>query len=131
MSPLEEYEIQRDDFHKEHQLIANRTTWFVTSQSFLVTAFVIARPELADVQRLVPWVGIFVSVVTLASVMAAARAMKDLRIQIHRLVADPELKSLPGLHKPVLHFLGMAPPVIIPLLFFAFWIYCALRGHPA
>lgn len=127
MTQLEEYQIQRDDFHKEHELVSNRTTWFVTSQSFLVTAFVLAPAELKDVRRLIPFLGASIALFTFAAVIAAVYAMKDLRVHIHRLVGDPELKNLPGWGRRKLNFWGMAPPFVIPVLFFALWIYCILR----
>src|SRR2546430_16780936 len=43
MSPDFEYEKIREEIRSEHALIANRLTWYVTSQSFRVTAFAISR----------------------------------------------------------------------------------------
>src|SRR5256885_16413110 len=37
------YQNLREEIRAEHSLIANRLTWYVTSQSFLVTAFAISR----------------------------------------------------------------------------------------
>src|SRR5437588_11908271 len=38
-----EYQNIREEIRAEHALVANRLTWYVTSQSFLVTAFAISR----------------------------------------------------------------------------------------
>src|SRR5438094_4527619 len=37
------YQNLREEIRAEHTLIANRLSWYVTSQSFLVTAFAISR----------------------------------------------------------------------------------------
>src|SRR5438067_2429619 len=42
LDPLIEYQRFRDEIRAEHSLIANRLTWYVTSQSFLVSAFAIS-----------------------------------------------------------------------------------------
>ena len=92
-----------------------------------MTAFVLAAPTLEHIKRVIPILGISMAVLTFCSVVAAAVAMSDLRIHIQRLTKDTELKNFPSWGRRELHFFGMAPAVVIPILFSAFWIYCILN----
>jgi len=42
MNEEERFKLIRAEIHTEYDLIANRMNWYVTSQSFLVTAFALS-----------------------------------------------------------------------------------------
>jgi hypothetical protein len=142
-----------DFFHKEgqfeHQLIANRMTWYVTSQSFLMAAFAASGSNQNTLKDLFGWfiplLGIVISVIIWISLRAADLSMKKLKIAekeiitkiIQKLKENPqstELQEWKELQKvwyadhDHIHFQGMLPPRIIPGLFTGAWlILLALR----
>ena len=45
MNEEERFKLIRAEIHTEYDLIANRMNWYVTSQSFLVTAFALSGDD--------------------------------------------------------------------------------------
>ena len=132
MDNPEKYKILHDEIFREHQLISNRLTWYVTSQSFLMTVYAIVLGkdnQGAFMARwLIPSLGLLISVSILFSIYAALRAMADTKDRITPLAQEPEFKDLPVCgEKPWVHFLGMLPPRVIPVLFLVTWLL--LLGH--
>src|SRR2546423_15555296 len=79
--PSFEYQIIREEIRAEHSLIANRLSWYVTSQSFLVTAFAISRGN-GFVwfhwfsTLLLPIIGFFSSALIFPSILGACSTIK-------------------------------------------------------
>jgi hypothetical protein len=114
----------------EDDLVNQRVSWLVNSQSFLLTAYAItlnglaadASKPLAVIQRkllnMLPLVGI-------ACVLLVGVAL------IGGLFAIGELRSFAGttcpkdrlflISKPTTQFLGVSAPVLIPLVFLVIW----------
>jgi hypothetical protein len=140
-----------DFFHKEgqfeHQLIAHRMTWYVTSQSFLMAAFAASGSNQNYLQDLfglfIPLLGIVISVIIWISLRAADSSMKKLKDAEKKIITEfiqelekkdqatesTELKEWKDLqkvwyadHDPI-HFQGMLPPRVIPGLFTGAWAF--------
>src|SRR2546423_12416334 len=79
--PSFEYQIIREEIRAEHSLIANRLSWYVTSQSFLVTAFAISRGAGFTwfhffSTLLLPIIGIVSSALIFPSILGACSTIK-------------------------------------------------------
>ena len=118
----------------EHEdgLTINRLSWLVASQSFLFTAYAIVlnglplarNPFVAvrqgEMLRLVPALGLATSALIYLGLLAGLRVTLLLRRALeerHR--ADAARPPLPG--SALTHALGLAAPLLLPLIFFAAW----------
>ena len=120
----------------EHEdgLIVSRTTWLMASESFLYTAYAIAlngitTPGMTNVEhqarllKLVPLIGIACSVMILAGVFAAIRAMVWLR-KLYRTRVDETRLGLAPIQTPIPNVVaGLAAPVLLPVVFIVVWLY--------
>jgi hypothetical protein len=119
----------------EDDLLSQRTTWLVISQSFLFGTFVAVlalKPEagvaLAFAKLLVvviPLVGVLLPIVILLSIYAAASAIGQWRAEHDRLCGTPEGKALdwPRLkHRTVVVFLGHLLPITVAAGFALAWV---------
>jgi hypothetical protein len=119
----------------EDDLIGQRTTWLVISQSFLFGTFVAvvslregtsmaaALAELLIV--VIPLVGVLLPGVVLLAVYAAAHAMQQWRAEQDRLCAMPEGKELewPRLkHRASVVRLGQMLPITVAVGFVVAWV---------
>ena len=121
----------------EHEdgLIVSRTTWLMASESFLYTAYAIAlngitTPGMTNVEhqarllKLVPLIGIACSVMILAGVYAAIRAMVWLRNLYRTRVTDEAALGLAPIQTPIGNVVaGLAAPVLLPIVFIVVWLY--------
>ena len=114
----------------EDDLINQRVSWLVNSQSFLLTAYAITvnglaadetRP-LAHVQRkllnLLPVVGMTSVLLVVVALIGGLMAMSELR----RFAATTLPRDQVSLIcKPTTLFLGVSAPVLIPFVFLLIW----------
>lgn len=73
------------EIHREHGLLSNRMSWYVTSQAFLVGAFAVGGNNgyaFRWMSYLIPVVGIVITTLILLSIVAGLLAMTRLRRQI-------------------------------------------------
>jgi hypothetical protein len=130
VTPVQMREFIHSEIQFEHQLISNRMTWYVTSQSFLMTAFAVSGGTGNRFQWLSKWflpgLGILISSVILFSLLAAFRSMERLRGEEQRLVESDEVfKSLRFWNdkdQEKMHSSGLLPPKVLPALFIGSWI---------
>jgi hypothetical protein len=114
----------------EDDLVNQRVSWLVNSQSFLLTAYAItlnglaadASKPLAIVQRklldMLPVVGVACVVLVLVALVGGLCAISELR----RFAATTYAKNrLFLISKPTPQFLGVSAPVLIPLVFLVIW----------
>jgi hypothetical protein len=114
----------------EDDLVNQRVSWLVSSQSFLLTAYAItlnglaadASKPLAIVQRklleLLPVVGIACVLLVCAALIGGLSAINELR----RFAATRYQKDrLFLISKPMTQFLGVSAPVLIPIVFLVIW----------
>jgi hypothetical protein len=137
---LDYYRILRGQIEHEDNLVGSRISWFVTSQSFLFSAYAIiatgfqvtTAQTALDAKHLllliIPSIAIAASVLILFSIISGIRAMEELRKRYVQLIAgwqDPLLPPIQG--NRLNRMIGMAAPVLLPPLFMAVWIFLLLR----
>ena len=135
MTPEFEYQHIREEVRAEHSLIANRLTWYVTSQSFLVTAFAISRGSgftwhLWFSTTLLPLVAFVTSLLILPSVAGARKTIKLWHErQGNFFIRNPEFKAAFELKRASwIESQGLLFPTVVPLLFAVFWLVIHLAS---
>lgn len=141
ISALETYRLFRGRIEHEDNLIIQRLSWLVASQSFLFSAYAITTNGLTNVDpklagrfaeqagllfRLIPTVAICVALLIYISILAALRAIR----QIRRIYQS---KSLPADLPPIqtsatTRLLGLSAPLLLPVLFVSVWLVLLLNG---
>jgi hypothetical protein len=141
ISGLETYRVFRDRIEHEDNLIIQRLSWLVASQSFLFTAYAITTnglsgldPKLAGrfveqaglLFRLIPTVAIGVALLIYISILAALKAIRQIRYLY-------QLKALPADLPPIqtsatTRLLGLFAPLLLPLLFVSVWLVLLFNG---
>ena len=143
LTTLDHYRLIRERIEHEDNLIVQRLSWLVASQSFLFTAYAIvlnglsappptAMPsfvrQMMAVHRLIPIVAILTSSLIYAGVLAAVRAMAQLR-RLYSARVGAEAEVLPPIQvATVTRRFGFAAPVLLPLVFIVVWLLLWLRG---
>jgi len=129
ISPQSEYQQLRDEIRAEHTLIANRLTWYVTSQSFLVTAFTISRGAGFNwfhwySTTLLPALGFVASLLIFPSIVGACETIRLWHRKQHEFFArEPSFKTAFHLQRPYwIEARGLLFPKCIPGLFGSFWL---------
>jgi hypothetical protein len=136
---LDCYRIIRGQIEHEDNLVGSRISWFVTSQSFLFSAYAImassfpanATEAFKDSKRtlllIIPMIAISTSILILLAIFSGLGAMARLR-QIYLKYAPKSFELLPPIHGDrATRITGMAAPVLLPPLFMAVWIFLLLR----
>ncbi len=136
VSPQSEYQALRDEIHAEHTLIANRLTWYVTSQSFLVSAFAISRGTGFSwfswfSTMLLPAIGLTASLLIFPSIVGACATLRLWHAkQDEFFTRQPEYRRAFHLHRP--HWVearGLLFPKFMPLLFGSFWLTVHIASY--
>jgi len=136
MNAEEKFTLIRTEIRTEYDFISNRMSWYVTSQSFLVTAFTISGGDrhhyMWFLRSLIPVLGLLLSLIFWGSILAASAAIEELRRAQARLLETTTLADSPlNMRAAWVHRWGMVPPLLIPVLFVLFWIvawYWALQS---
>jgi hypothetical protein len=137
MTPEFQYEQIRNEIRAEHSLIANRLTWYVTSQSFLVTAFAISRGAGFTWHSwfsttLLPLVAFASSLLVFPSVVGARNTIRLWHGKQKDFFArHPEFQAAFDLQRASwIESQGLLFPIVIPLIFAAFWVvvHCTSYG---
>jgi hypothetical protein len=137
MNQLDLLKLIHSEIHYEHGLISNRMSWYVTSQAFLMTAFMAGGGDGHSYQSwskwFIPIIGILISALIWFAIVAALSAMKRLRKQEFELLQRKALANLPYRKMPkIIHFTGMTPAAVIPIIFMVAWIVAwILANHVA
>ncbi len=115
----------------EDDLVNQRVSWLVNSQSFLLTAYAItlnglaadASKPLAIVQRklldLLPLVGVACVLLVSVALIGGLCAIAELRKFAATNYSHDRLFLI---SKPTTQFLGVSAPVLIPLAFLVIWL---------
>ena len=135
-----------EESRREHDLINNRMTWYVTSQSFLAIAVASAGLEpnaLKYLMIVIPVVALLISVLAYTSIWAALAFQITLKNKKGRLVnnfivhhredfeanfGELNNETLKIIEEPWhirgwwVHPLGIMAPILIPPVLMAFWI---------
>jgi hypothetical protein len=140
-SALEAYQVFRARIEHEDNLIIQRLAWLVASQSFLFTAYAITTNGLSSLEpksagrfleqaellfRLIPTVAIGVALLIYISILAALRAIRQMR---RLYLAKPVPPELPPIQtSATTRLLGLSAPLLLPLLFVSVWLVLLLNG---
>jgi hypothetical protein len=140
LAQLEHYRIIRGQLEHEDDLMSGRLSWFVASQSFLFTAYAIlvnglhpapATDGTADSRRLllvlISALATATCILIFLSILSGIAAMANLR----RLYQRTEF-AYPGELPPIqgsrfTQMLGLAAPILLPILFMSAWLLLLLR----
>ena len=87
------YQVMRSQIEHEDNLVTQRLSWFITSQSFLFTAYAILLngpagppdPLRSNLMHLIPLLAILVCILILSTIAAGLLAMKNLRQHFRRI----------------------------------------------
>jgi hypothetical protein len=137
LSLAEMYNLVREQIEHEDNLITQRLSWLVASQSFLFTAFAIllnAPPQgklpafdakQAQIFQLIPLVGLLSDLLIYVSIVAGVIATSKLRahwLAVRR--GDADDRQLPAIQGPRLsQLMGLVAPLLLPLVFLVIWAY--------
>jgi len=129
MEPRFEYEKIREEIRSEYMLITSRLTWFVTSQSFLVSAFAISQANGFVWFRwfstlLLPAVALLLTLLALPAIVSACKTIELWhQKQAAFFARQPEFREAFVLaRKPWMEEQGLLFPQLMPILFAVFWL---------
>ena len=135
ISPLERYQLFRSRIEHEDNLIIQRLSWLMASQSFLFTAYAIVTNGLTSsagngantfanrlqtLVQIIPVVALLNSFLIAISIFAALMAISQLRRSYQQ---SATLEILPLQTSRTARAFGLSAPVLLPLLFFAVWLF--------
>lgn len=145
LTPYNVLETFRNEIQAEHTLISHRITWFVTSQSFLMGAYVLSLSGTHKGEVLfrhaVPWLSVVLSILSGLSVGCAIDAQWNvIKLQLRVLNRVKEKNdcdhdddsNLLNYYSSITygsrkgqydtHWLAMIPPFITPIVFALLWV---------
>jgi hypothetical protein len=136
---LEYYQLLRGQLEHEDNLIANRLNWFLTSQSFLFTAYailgngIVPSPGAGPDPRhqlvvIIPLIAGATCFLIFLAILSGIWAIHNLVVlyQLNTRAEDAErFPPLSG-HRST-QFFGMMAPVLLPLLFMGVWCFLLFR----
>jgi len=145
LSALDYHNLIRARLEHEDNLIMQRLSWLVASQSFLFTAYAIVLnglgspptlpagqpfvPQQLALFRLVPVVGILTCGLIYATILAAVASMASLRRLYHSRFSKQDRDDLPAIQAPcAIRRCGLAAPVFLPVVFIVVWLVLWLEG---
>jgi len=145
LSALEYYNLVRERIEHEDNLIVQRLTWLVGSQSFLFTAYAIVSnglmtpppqpaylhfgEQLQLLFQLIPIVATLTCILIYVSILAAVVAMRRLR-NGYRSRFGPEEDALPPIMTdPSVRLFGLVAPLLLPLVFAIIWLILWMHGQ--
>lgn len=141
LDPLDHYRLVRSQIEHEDNLVSQRLSWFLASQSFLFTAYAItlngpvqlhsqafeAKERL--LMYLLPLVGIISAALIWLSILAGFRAMRALREDFYRMIGNRLPSGLPVIQMTGGTLLGgQLGPLMLPVIFLAIWLILLARG---
>ena len=144
LSGLEYYHLIRERIEHEDNLVVQRLSWLVASQSFLFTAYAIvsnglmsqpAQPaclhfgeQLQLLFQLIPIVATLTCILIYISILAAVVTMRRLR-NSYRSRFGPEEDGLPPIMTAApIRLFGFVAPGLLPLVFAAVWLVLWVHG---
>jgi len=136
ISPLERYRVFRSRIEHEDNLIMQRLSWLMASQSFLFTAYAIVGNglsgaptmganqfvnHLTTLASIIPIVALINSLLIALSIFGALKAIRELRKGYPR--QGQILELIPLQTSRFARCMGLSAPVLLPPLFAAIWLY--------
>jgi hypothetical protein len=140
ITPLERYQVFRSIEHEDN-LVMQRLSWLMASQSFLFTAYAIVTNALTNsmgnnrgiifagrlsaLEDLIPIVSLLNSLLIFVSILAALKSIRELRREYRNQAGN--LEGLALQTSRMTRVLGLSAPVILPLVFVMVWLYLLMR----
>jgi hypothetical protein len=141
LSPVDYYKLIRSQIEHEDNLISQRLSWFLASQSFLFTAYAIVVSNLTAghipwamrqqhlLLAVIPVVSILTCVLVYATIVAAVIAIVHLRRLFNSHAASVGMTGLPPVQGyRQTQIFGQIGPLLLPLVFLAVWIGLIVQG---
>jgi hypothetical protein len=141
MTELEIYSAVREQIEHEDNLITQRTTWLVASQSFLFTAFAIlvnapltSKLPILEIKQeqvfqIIPLVGFAASLLIYTGIIAGILAMGRLRAHWAHVPCEGPCAALPPIQSSIVsRTLGTLTPAVLPPGFMLIWLYLLLSA---
>jgi hypothetical protein len=133
------YDRIRDQIEHEDNLVTQRLNWFLTSQSFLFTAYAIvfngtppasARLAIRSIlMEVIPLIGVAVGALILIAIIGGAIVMNDLRRSFQLNCPAAADAGLPPLQeRAATRFMGLLAPILLPVMFIAVWMLLFAKG---
>jgi len=132
---LELLKFYRDEIKQEFNLIAHRLTWYVTCQSFLLTAFAISKGNLPGGRwfpaYLLPTIAIALSILSFFPIKFAAQAIEKWLLKQTSLLDDRSFGLLEyQIERPGhIHWVSMWFPQLLPFVFSGAWVWILYKIH--
>jgi hypothetical protein len=139
LSLVERYNQMRSQIEHEDNLVTQRLNWFLTSQSFLFTAYAIVfngmpaatNENLATralLLRVIPAIAIIAGVLIVIAIFGGVLVMRKLRVGFLP-YRDQAAANLPPLQGSSLTLaMGTLAPTVLPLVFVFVWAMLIMRG---
>jgi hypothetical protein len=140
LGPLDWYRMVRDQIQHEDNLIVQRLAWLMVAQSFFFTGYAIIangtptpRNQLLAKQQdllfnIIPAVACLSDLLIYGSVLAGIIALYRLRHTYAQHVAPGDF--IPAIQGSGLtRWLGIASPLLLPLVFLTAWLWLWLQAH--
>lgn len=143
MTPLnvtDIYDQVRAQIQHEDDLVTQRLNWFLSSQSFLFTAYAIVfngspTPSSTNLGiqsillKVIPLIGVAAGALILIAILAGAIVMRDLRRSFLPCRAEARDSGLPPLQgRLVTRVMGLLAPILLPLIFITVWAVLCVKG---
>jgi hypothetical protein len=141
LDPLDRYRLVRSQVEHEDNLVSQRLSWFLASQSFLFTAYAITlngpiqlhfqnfEAQERLLMHLLPMVAIISAALIWLSIIAGFRAMRTLRDGFYRACGPSLPEGLPPIQTTGRTLLGgQLGPLALPLIFLAVWLILLVRS---
>ena len=122
------YSLIRSRIEHEDSLITQRLSWFITSQSFFFTAYAIVTVNYSDkidmhsLPQIIPLVALVTSSLIFITILAGVLAVSALR-KSYDARPDPNPDLPPIQTSFLIRTMGLAAPLLLPLLFLVVWLY--------
>lgn len=129
------YRIIRERIDYEENLLNQRLTWLILSESFLVSAYAVMlnsppepkSPMYGDLQSCLVWllpsVALILSIIVYLSVISALYHIAELRKSFETYPKDDTIEHFPAMNDTsFIRRLGGLPPILVPLVFIGAWV---------
>ncbi len=139
ISDIEYYSLIRSQIEHEDNLIGQRLSWFVASQSFFFTGYAIVvsnlKPNLPVhhqqtlLYHIIPLAGVVTCVLLYSTTLGGHFAIRNLS-RLYKRESDGHPNGLPPVHGlRRTQFLGEAAPLFLPPIFLFLWLLILFNGR--
>jgi hypothetical protein len=140
-TPLEWYRLFRSRIEHEDNLIVQRLSWLMASQSFFFMAYAVTTNGLSSLPsgnagrflaqevllfELIPIVAIFNALLIYLSILAAWKGIRELRRAYQSQCVGNQPPPIQT--RAATRSLGLSAPFLLPLLFIAVWLILLFHG---